>query len=88
MTKEASQNTNWVGVFILGKLTKAMLQDAHQNATKFWDVTRSKITSVVLTSTLSTRAGDIGNDLMDDQPMPYLAYEDVTLAVNAKSSTK
>jgi hypothetical protein len=44
-----------------------------------WDVTLSRITSIVLTAALSTRSGDIATDPTDNQPLPYLCYKDVTI---------
>lgn len=79
VTKEPSRQRNWVGVFIVRKIATAMLIDALTRGTLNWDVTLSKLTSIVLTAALLVRSGDILADSLDDQPLPYLCYQDITL---------
>ncbi|KFY24325.1 hypothetical protein V493_05304 [Pseudogymnoascus sp. VKM F-4281 (FW-2241)] len=79
LTTEPSQHHNWVGVYILRQIVTAMFQDALCEGTLSWDVTLSKCTSIVLTSALSCRAGDITTDPLDDQPLPFLCYRDITM---------
>ncbi|MCJ1317503.1 hypothetical protein MMC15_002828 [Xylographa vitiligo] len=66
VTTEPSQQNNWIRVFILRRITRAIFVDALNNGTKNWDVTLSKITSIILTSSFSARAGDILTDRLDD----------------------
>lgn len=61
------------------KITMAMLVDALSMGTVHWDVTLSKVTSVVVTAAITARAGDIYADRADDQPLPYLCYQDIRL---------
>lgn len=43
------------------------------------EVTLSKTTLIVLMAALSCRAGDFPRDLFNEQPLPYLVYEDIVL---------
>jgi hypothetical protein len=79
LTKEPARVKCWVGVYILRKLTVAMLVDGLENGAMNWDVTLSKVTSIILQSALSSRSGDLATDPLDDQPLPFLCYEDITL---------
>ncbi|MCJ1384839.1 hypothetical protein MMC17_007957 [Xylographa soralifera] len=83
VTREPSRQKNWIGVFILRRITRAMFINALTNGRKNWGVSLSKITSIVLTSSLSARAGDILSDPIDDQPLPYLCYKDLTFKLVA-----
>lgn len=56
-----------------------MVNHALNQGTMNWDVTLSRITSIVLTGALSARAGDVTTDALDDQPLPYLCYKDITM---------
>lgn len=82
LTKEPSQARNWVGVYILRKIITAIFQDAYCQGTLSWDVTLSKNTSIVLLSALSCQAGDITTDPLDDQPLPYLCYQDIVMKLS------
>lgn len=53
--------------------------DALTQGTLNWDVTLSKAASLVITAALSARAGDVTTDRMENQPLPYLCYQDVTI---------
>ena len=44
-----------------------------------WDVTILRTLRIVLTSTFQYRAGDITKHPLDDHPLPFLAYGDVSL---------
>lgn len=79
LTREPSREHNWVGVHILRNITTAMLNEALTQGTLHRDVTLSRITSLVLVSCVSARAGDLNADILDDQPLPYLCYKDVVI---------
>ncbi|KFZ16943.1 hypothetical protein V501_01982 [Pseudogymnoascus sp. VKM F-4519 (FW-2642)] len=82
LTTEPSQHHNWIGVYILRHIATAIFRDALCEGTLSWDVTLSKSTSIVLTSALSCRAGDITTDPLDDQPLPFLCYRDITVRLS------
>jgi hypothetical protein len=79
LTRDPSRERQWIGAFILRKITTAMVNHALNQGTMNWDVTLSRITSIVLTGALSARAGDVTTDALDDQPLPYLCYKDITM---------
>lgn len=79
LTREASRQRNWVGTHILRKIVTAILDNALSEGTLHWDVTLSRIASLVLVAALSARAGDLNADPLDDQPLPYLCYKDIDL---------
>ena len=49
----------WVGFAVLSRLVRASLQRALEKGTQNWDVTLYKCLSMVLTSSLGARAGDV-----------------------------
>jgi len=79
LTRDPSREKQWVGAFVLRKIATAILHNALHEGTLCWDVTLSRIASVVLTAALSARAGDVARDPLDDQPLPYLCFKDITI---------
>ena len=53
--------------------------DSLVNGAIHWDVTLSKTLAVVMVAALTSRAGDVTKNRMDEQKLPYLCYDDVTL---------
>lgn len=49
----------WIGFMLVLKMATAWIKDAFENGTHSWDITISKLTSVLLQSALSSRSGDI-----------------------------
>lgn len=68
-----------MGSFLVRKLATALLEDGLVNGTLNWDVALSEVTSIVLMAALQTRAGDIARIRLDNQPLPYLCYNDITI---------
>ncbi|KAF4631385.1 hypothetical protein G7Y89_g6747 [Cudoniella acicularis] len=79
LTRVPSQEKNWIGAYILRKIVTAILHNALNEGTLCWDITLFRIATIVLTAALSARSGDICTDPTDDQPLPYLSYQDITM---------
>lgn len=81
LTKEPSRELHWVGVSLVKRMVDALFDDAVENGTRSWDVTILRVLSLVLTSALQCRSGDIHKHHRDedDQPLPFIAYKDVRL---------
>jgi len=60
LTNEPLREASWVGITLVKKIVTAILEDAVVNGTCSWDVTISKLLSIVLLGTMGARAGDIG----------------------------
>ena len=60
-------------------MVDALLKNALEQGTLNWDVTIVQVLTLVLVASLHCRTGDISRGHLDDQPMPYLTYEDVHL---------
>jgi hypothetical protein len=59
LTKDPKRQSQWLGAFLACKLSTALFLDALTEGTLSWDVVLSKALSIILTSALMTRAGDI-----------------------------
>ena len=86
LTKNASREKQWVGVFMICRLTLMLMQDGLVNGTPSWDVTLSKVLAIVLMVALSSRAGDVTKGRHDSQKLPFLCYKDVTLLLHQGST--
>jgi hypothetical protein len=82
LTKDPAYERNYIGVFLVRKLTTALFKDALTCGTRSWDVTLAKILSIVLTSALAARTGDLTVGDLDVHELPFLAYKDITLKLN------
>ena len=79
LTKDPSTERNYIGVFLVRKLSTGIFKDALTSGTRSWDVTLAKILSIVLTSALAARTGDLTVGELDDHELPFLTYGDITL---------
>jgi hypothetical protein len=82
LTKDPAIERHHIGVFLVRRLSTGIFKDALTNGTRSWDVTLAKILSFVLTSALAARTGDLTVGELDDQELPFIAYEDITLKLN------
>jgi hypothetical protein len=62
LTKDPKRQAQWMGAFLAKKLVTAFLEDALNSGTLSWDVTISKALSIVLTSALMCRSGDVARN--------------------------
>lgn len=79
LTKEPAREHHWVGVAIVRRLTKALLQDALNDGTVSWDVVISKVLSLVLVASLTARSGDVLASRLNDNPRPAVFFEDLVV---------
>jgi hypothetical protein len=79
ITKDPSREKVWLGSVIVRKLAASIVQDAVNNGTLNWDVTWYKALSIVYIACLACRTGDVTKGQLDDQLLPYLCYDDITL---------
>jgi hypothetical protein len=79
LTKEPSWERNWVGAFMVRRLVTAVFRDALLHGTLSWDVTISKALIIVMAAALTARTGDLTTAPLDEQPVPFLCYKDITL---------
>ena len=79
ITTSLSRKPEWVGVHILRHIVTTVMMNALRNGTINWDVTLSKMTSLLLLSSTCARVGDLYYHHLDKQPFPYLIYKDIVL---------
>jgi hypothetical protein len=61
------------------KLATDIFEDSLTHGALNWDVTIYKALVVVIVAALASCAGDVPNDALDNQLLPYLCYDDKTL---------
>ena len=54
LTKDPKGEKHWVGAFLMRKLSTALLKDGLGNGTLNWDITISRVLSIVLIAIMST----------------------------------
>jgi hypothetical protein len=59
LTKKPVREAQWVGITLVKKMIIAVIEDAIIRGTRSWDVTISKIVTLVLLGTLGARGGDL-----------------------------
>lgn len=59
LTKDPAREAQWVGITLVKKMVIAVIEDATNGGTRSWDVTVSKILTLVLLGTLGARGGDL-----------------------------
>ena len=59
LTKNPKRESQWLGAFVAAKLSTALFQDALVAGTINWDIVISKALSIILTSALMARSGDV-----------------------------
>ena len=79
LTKERKRSRAWVGVVIVRKLLTAYLNDAHTNGCRSWDTILSRALCILLCSAMHVRTGDITKAHLDEHPLPFLCWDDVTM---------
>lgn len=82
LTKDPAIERHHIGVFLVRKLSIGIFKDALASGTRCWDVTLAKILSIVLTSALAARTGDLTVGELDDHELPFLCYGDITLKLS------
>lgn len=82
LTKEASWERNWIGAFLVRRLTGGLIRDALEEGTLNWDVTLAKVLSVLLVASFGSRTGDVTVAAFDTQNLPFLCYKDITLKLS------
>ena len=86
LTNKPARENHWVGVSLVKIMADAILDNALEHGTRNWDVTVQHLLMLILLSSLQCRAGDITKWFKDDQPLPFLAYQDVRLKLVGGSS--
>lgn len=79
LTKDPAIDHHYIGVFLVRKLSTGLFRNALTNGTINWDVTLAKAFSIVLTSALASRTGDITTAPLEEHELPFLCYMDITL---------
>lgn len=79
LTKEPTLQKSWVGAFLVRRLVMSLLHHSLSNGTISWDVTLAKVMAIVVVAALSARAGDVTTHKLDEQELPFLCYNDVTI---------
>lgn len=74
----------WISFMTLLKMAKEWLQCALSDGTNSWDITLTKLTSVVTVSALSSRSGDITRTQLYEG-VEYLCWKDITLQLDDNS---
>jgi hypothetical protein len=82
LSKDPAIERHHIVVFLVRKLSTGIFKDALTSGTRSWDVALSKILSIVLTSALAARTGDLTVGELDDRELPFIVYEDITLKLN------
>lgn len=59
LTNDPQRETQWVGISLVKRMVKAMIEEAIESGTRSWDATIMKTLSIVLLSVLGCRCGDI-----------------------------
>ena len=89
LTREPDRARQWLGVILVKRMIEALLQDTIQNVTSAWSVSLSKILSLLLTSSLQCRCGDITTSSKDkDRVLPFLAWGDVRLFLHGGNTVE
>lgn len=83
LTKGPARECHWLGVTLVKKLIDAVFEDAVRNGSRNWDVTIHMAISVLLTSALQCRSGDIAKSRYNTQPLPCLVYKDISLKLRS-----
>jgi hypothetical protein len=78
LTKDPKREVQWLGAFLTRKLATAFLEDALNNGTLSWDVTMSKALSIIWTSALMCRSGDVARN-RDYHGLECLIFEHIHL---------
>ena len=81
LTKKPARERDWVGVTLVKVMVDALMNDALENGTLNWDVVVRNMLVLILIASLQCRTCDIMKSRMDDQPLPYLTYGDVSLTL-------
>lgn len=82
LTRGLAIKRNFIGVFLVRKLSTGIFKDALTSGTRSWDFTLAKILSIGLTSALAARTGDLTVGDLDEHELPYLAYKNITLKLH------
>lgn len=82
LTKDPAIERHHIGVFLVRKLSTGLFKDALTTGTRSWDVTLAKVLSIILTSALAARTGDLTVGELDDHELPFLTYGDITLKLS------
>lgn len=77
--KAPSRTVQWIGAILVRRLITTILQEAFEQGTANQDITIQKVLSILLILALSCRVGDITTAAEDDQPLPFLYYNDITI---------
>ena len=74
----------WISFMTLFKIASSWLAHALMNGTYSWDITLTKLASVVTQSALSSRAGDITRSQLYEG-LECLCWKDITLQLDSAS---
>ena len=79
LTKDPAIEKHSIGAVIVRRLSAGMFTDALKNGTINWDVVLAKALSIMITAATGARTGDLTVARLDEQELPYLCYQDITL---------
>ncbi|KAF4632684.1 hypothetical protein G7Y89_g5445 [Cudoniella acicularis] len=78
---------NWLGFRIVLLIAEAWVKSTMEHGTSSWDITLSKLTSVVLQGALSSRSGDITRSQLYEG-LECLCWGDITLELKGEPSVQ
>ena len=86
VTKDPARTKRWVGSLLMRQMIRGVINKAHDEGTRNWDVVLSRATSMLLLTVLQSRAGDIlksGSSKGYDRP--YLCWEEVQVQLSGEA---
>ncbi|KFZ05831.1 hypothetical protein V501_07977, partial [Pseudogymnoascus sp. VKM F-4519 (FW-2642)] len=75
----------WIGFMLVLKMATAWVKDAFENGTHSWDITISKLASIVIQSALSSRSGDITRSQLYEG-IEYLCWGHITFTLESPAT--
>lgn len=84
LTKETAREAQWIGAQLIKRMMAAFIQEALSEGTRSWDVTASKVLSMVLLAACAARAGDIVRSRLYEG-LVCLCYKDIVMEVRDNS---
>ncbi|OBT74080.1 hypothetical protein VF21_07115 [Pseudogymnoascus sp. 05NY08] len=75
----------WIGFMLVLKMATAWVKDAFENGTHSWDITISKLASIIIQSALSSRSGDITRSQLYEG-IEYLCWGHITFTLESPAT--
>lgn len=75
LTKEPARERHWLGVTSVKRMVDAVFEDALHNGSRNWDLTIHTVLSILLTSAIQCRPGDISKSTYNTQPLRCFVYK-------------